>query len=118
MAKDKVKQILKLLKYPYAWQTRPKLNDKNKIVISFHFFNQSNSIYGDGKGLRQGGVLQIDVFALVDYSKAVNEIREVFIKNKFRFAQMYDDIESVGNEQIYHKVLTFNYDESEVLNEL
>jgi hypothetical protein len=112
--KNKVYEILKPLKYPVSWQIRPKLDNKNTIVISFHFFNEGNSLFGDGKSIKQGGAVQVDVFSLVDYTNAVNQIRQEMTKNKFRYYESYDDIEDVGNQQIYHKVILFNYDESEV----
>lgn len=112
--KNKVYEILKSLKYPVSWQVRPKLDNKNTIVISFHFFNEGNSLFGNGKGIRQGGAVQVDVFSLVDYINVVNRVKQEMIKNKFRYYESYDDIEDVGNQQIYHKVILFNYDESEV----
>lgn len=115
MIKDKVYELLKTLKYPVKWQVRPKLDKANTTVISFHFFNQTNSLYGNGEGLKQGGALQIDVFSLVDYTKTVDKIKKLFVDNKFRFAEMYDDIEEIGNNQAFHKVIIFNYEESEVL---
>lgn len=115
MIKDKVYELLKTLKYPVKWQVRPKLDKANTAVISFHFFNQVDSLYGNGKGLEQGGALQIDVFSFTDYTKAVEEIKKLFVNNKFRFAEMYDDIEEIGNNQVFHKIIIFNYTESEVL---
>lgn len=110
-----VEKVLKKLPYKFKWQTRPRI--ENNPVISFHFFNEENELFGDGDGLEMGGELQVDVFSKNDYSKAVKEIRAALEKAKFRFSEQWDDIEEINStEKIYHKIILFNFIESEVMN--
>lgn len=110
-----VYNALKPLNIPVAFLKRPQFGT-NKMAISYHFFNESNANYGDGKANKQGGALQVDVFSKTDYISTVNEIKTLLGSANFMFSSGYDDIEKLSDsEQIYHKVLIFNYVESEVI---
>lgn len=106
--------ILKPLNIPIKFILRPKIDSTNKIGISYHFFNEGNSIHGDGQGKEFGGSVQIDVFSLDDYTNIVNEIKDLMKANKFRLADSRDSDDTFNNVQYYHKILIFNYLESEV----
>lgn len=88
----------------------------SKTVISYHFFNEGFGNYGDGLGISEGGSLQVDIFSKVDYTDIVKQVKKRLINKKFRFAGSYDTDDTVGSTNLYHKVLTFNYSESEVKN--
>lgn len=104
---------LKPLGYPVLWQKRPKI--QNKPVISFHFFSEKEELKGNGRGVSDAGSLQIDIFSKSDYTKAVKDVKIALIEKGFLFVEGSDDIESISDtEEIYHKILIFNYVESEV----
>ncbi len=109
-----VYNILKPLNIPVLFLRRPKIDKTNKIGISFHFFNESYNLYGDGNGNESGGVLQIDVFSLIDYTNVVNQIKQIMKENKFRLADSRDSDDSMNEINYYQKILIFNYIESEV----
>lgn len=112
---DRVYEILRPLKLPIEWQTRPKFNNKS-IVVSYHFFNESNLLYGDGDEIEQGGSLQVDVFSNIDYSTTERDVKQLLKENGFKFYSGEDSIENIDNNTIiYHKTLIFNYIESEVM---
>jgi hypothetical protein len=55
---DLVKETLDPLGVPVQFLERP----KSAPCISFHFFNESGTLYGDGKPVVNGGMLQLDIF--------------------------------------------------------
>lgn len=114
---QKVYDILKQLNVPIRYILRPDISGSNKIGISYHFFNESYNLYGDGKGKEPGGVLQVDIFSTVDYSAIVQQIQELLEENNFRLADKRDSEDSFeeGGLKYYQKILIFNYVESEVL---
>lgn len=111
-----VYNLLKNLDTPVKFLERPGFG-LTKMCISYHFFNQGNTQYGDGKPIKKGGSLQVDVFSKkIDYTSIVGEIEDILSSANFRLFDKKDDIENLSNsEQIYHKILIFNYSESEVL---
>jgi hypothetical protein len=112
---EKVKEVLEPLVLPTAWQLRPAFDGK-KTVISYHFFGESDACFGDGEGNEEIGSLQVDIFSLVDYRSTVKEVKRLLKLAKFKFAYANDDVEKVSDSKvIYHKILIFNYIESEVL---
>lgn len=111
---QKVYNILEPLNVPALFMLRPKIDNANKVGLSYHFFNESNNLYGDGEGLEFGGVLQIDVFSLEDYTNVVNQIKNIMKANNFRLADSRDSDDSFNNTQYYQKILIFNYVEREV----
>lgn len=114
--KNAVEKALDNLPYKIKWQERPRIGSIDP-VISFHFFNQ-NALFGDGTRILDQGSLQVDVFSKADYSQAVEDIRKELEKAKFRFSEMWDDVEEINaTEKIYHKIMIFNYLEREVKNE-
>ena len=111
---QRVYEILNPLNIPIQYVLRPDI-DSSKIGISYHFFNESNELYGDGEGIKEGGVLQVDIFSTIDYSIIVKQVKNLLKANKFRFADGRDNDDSFSNVKYYHKVLIFNYVEEEVL---
>lgn len=114
---QRVYDILEPLNIPVRHALRPDMGS-NKIGISYHFFNEGYVLYGDGRGEEFGGVLQVDVFATVDYTSTVQQIKTLLEENKFRLADMRssdDSFDSASNIKYYHKIMIFNYVEREVL---
>ena len=110
---QKVNNILKPLDLPVEYIIRPNIVD---IGISYHFFNESPNLYGDGEDKLEGGSLQIDVFSTIDFTSVVNQIKALMKAGKFRLADMRDSDDSIGNVQYHHKIMIFNYSVEEVLN--
>ncbi len=111
---NRVNEILSILNIPINWNLRPQMDD-DKTVISYHFFNEKNSIYGDGKGSGNSGMLQIDVFSVTDYSGVAKNIIDLMVNNGFKFVGADDYADGLNaNKQLYHKKIVFNYLESEV----
>lgn len=111
----RVYDILKPLKVPTKWQLRPQF-DKNKMVISYHFFNEINLLNGDGEPAEEGGSLQLDIFSKTDYTSIVKKAKKLLREAGFLFQDANDDTEELdSNTVIYHKILIFNYIESEVM---
>ena len=110
-----VYNLLKPLNLPVKFLQRPDFGG-NSIAISYHFFNETDMQYGDGEPNKNGGSLQVDVFSQGgDYTQTVNDIKTILTTKGFLFSYSNDDIENLGNsEQIYHKIIRFNYIESEV----
>jgi len=115
---QKVYDILKQLNVPIKYILRPDISGSNKIGISYHFFNESYNLYGDGEGEEFGGVLQVDIFSTVDYTDIVQQVRTLLEQHNFRLADMRDSEDSFeeGGLKYYQKILIFNYVESEVLS--
>lgn len=113
-----VYNILKPLNLPIEWQLRPSF-DANQIVLSYHFFDESDFEYGDGDSTEDIGSLQIDIFSEVDYSKTIKKTKKVLKEAGFLYSHANPDTleELDQNTVLYHKVLIFNYIESEVLKE-
>ena len=110
-----VYNILEQLNLPIKWQLRPPF-DKSQIVISYHFFNEGDMLFGDGSSAEEGGTLQVDIFSKTDYTGAVKEVKKLLKGAGFLFASSNDDMEELDNNtMIYHKILIFNYIESEVI---
>lgn len=110
-----VYNILKPLNLPIEFLKRPQF-DTSKTVISYHFFNESDDNFGDGKANEEVGALQVDIFSKTDYTSTVKEVKSLLSSANFMYSNGYDNIENLSSsEQIYHKVLIFNYVESEVI---
>lgn len=109
-----VYNILKPLDIPVKYILRPDISGSSKIGISYHFFNESPNLYGDGESKEEGGTLQIDIFSTVDFTSTVNQVKVLMKANKFRLADGRDSDDSFSNVQYYHKILIFNYSEKEV----
>lgn len=111
---QKVYDILKPLNIPIKYILRPDISGTSKIGISYHFFNESPNLYGDGEGVEEGGTLQIDIFSTIDFTSVVNQVKALMKDNKFRLADSRDSDDSMSSVQYYHKILIFNYAEKEV----
>ena len=114
---NKVWEVLQPLNIPVSFEIRPEISPQKRVGISYHFFNEGYNQYGDGKGREFGGSLQVDVFAYInfDYSNIVRQVRGLLESAKFRFAGQSDNGEIASDVQYFHKILTFNYVEREVL---
>lgn len=112
---NKVYDILKPLEIPVLYVLRPDI-ENNRIGISYHFFNEGYNLFGDGKGKRMSGSLQVDIFSTIDYTGVVKRVKELLELNSFKLSDMRDSDDSFNNIQYYHKILIFNYVESEVLH--
>lgn len=113
-----VYNVLKPLNLPVKWQLRPSF-DKSKTVISYHFFNEGDLLHGDGEGIEEGGALQIDIFSKTNYTSTVKEVKSLLKRAGFLFEEAKDNTEKLDeNTIIYHKILIFNYIESEVLKDV
>lgn len=112
---QRVNDILKPLNIPIQYILRPDISG-SKIGISYHFFNESPTLYGEGMAIKTGGVLQVDVFSTIDFTSVVNQVKELMKANKFRLADSKDSDDSMSNIKYYHKILIFNYSEEEVMN--
>lgn len=104
---------LKELNIPTAYSIRPALNDK---AISFHFFGDRYTLYGDGKGKHFGGNLQVDLFSKTPDRMVSREIIEKLESINYRFEYKNDMWDTTTGIRLYHYVLIFSYIESEVLN--
>lgn len=111
-----VYNALKTLNLPTTFLKRPQFG-VSQMVISYHFFNQGNDSFGDGKANEQTGSLQVDLFSKkADYESTVSEVKSLLDGANFMFSDGSDNIDKLSEtEQLYHKVLIFNYVESEVI---
>ncbi|HHX11715.1 MAG TPA: hypothetical protein GX731_02755 [Clostridiales bacterium] len=111
-----VYSLLKPLDMPIKFLERPDFG-QNKMCVSYHFFNQGDMEFGDGNPTKKGGSLQVDVYSKkVDYTSIVSDIKNILSNANFMLFDKRDDLENLSNsEQIYHKILIFNYVESEVI---
>ena len=110
----KVKDILETLNLPVGYIIRPKMDSQN-TVLSYHFYNYSYAYYGDGKGKDFSESLQVDIFYRRDIGNLEKQIIDLFESHGFRFGDSDEYIEDLSGIRLYHKVLSFNYLESEVL---
>ncbi|WP_461614371.1 hypothetical protein [Clostridium sp. Marseille-QA1073] len=110
-----VYEILKPLGIPIEWQTRPKIGDCGHAV-SFHFFGEGGLLYGDGEEEYEGGTCQIDIFSTTDYTQLAKQIKKLMKERGFvSSGTQPDTIEDLGAMKLYHKILLFDYIESEVM---
>ena len=111
---DKVYMILRKFNLPTAYIVRPNFGS-NTAVLSYHFFNNRYSLYGDGEGKDFIGSLQIDIFYKRDLKDLPREIIKELEKINFRFSYEDEFEDTLSGTRLYHKVLVFNYLESEVI---
>lgn len=110
-----VYEILKPLGIPIKWQLRPDIGD-HKFVVSFHFFGEGGLLYGDGDEEFEGGTCQIDIFSTTDYTQLTKQIKSLMKEHGFVPSGVQPDtIEDLGAMKLYHKILLFDYIESEVI---
>lgn len=100
---------------PIKWMKTPEIKNKT-TVISYHFFNAAYGLYGNGKGTQKGGTLQVDIYSKEDYTNVTNSVITALEGVGFRATDERDSLEELdSNTPLYHKILIFNYLESEVL---
>lgn len=111
---DLIWDTLKSLNIPMAYIIRPDI--KSGIGLSYHFFGEGYTIYGDGKGNNLGGSIQIDIFYRIDLGNTVKEIIKLLELKNFKLAPVgiRDSDDTIGSVNYYHKILIFNYVEEEV----
>lgn len=108
----KVYDLLENVGVPIEFNVRPDMTDDNKIVISYHLFNERGYQFGDGKITKYGGNLQVDLFAKhrVDYRNAKKLISKILTKAGFNLMYINTTSEYVeGIGYIDHTVFTFSY---------
>lgn len=111
---DKVYAVLRKFNLPTAYIVRPNFGS-NKVVLSYHFFNNRYSYYGDGEGQDFMGSLQVDIFYKRDLKDLPRQIITELEKINFRFSYEDEYEDTLSGTRLYHKVLVFNYVESEVI---
>ena len=111
---DKVYTALRTFKLPVAYIVRPAFGS-NKAVISYHFFNSTHAYYGDGEGQDFMGSLQVDIFYKRELKDLPRQIITELEKINFRFSYEDEYEDTLSGTRLYHKVLVFNYLESEVI---
>ena len=112
---NKVFNILETLELPLRWNDTPPFDDRG-IVIDYHFFGEGDCLFGDGIALDESGKLQVDVYSKVNYSVTVNQVKTLLRDAGFIFEDGSDNTEDLdAYTKLYHKVLIFNYSESEVM---
>lgn len=111
--KDKIEKILDGFNIPYKYLLRPSIGIK-KTVLSYHFFNESNVLKGDGKGRIYGGNVQLDIFSKENNRQLIRDITREFEKQRILLVRVEEDQESFKNQILYHKIIIFEYfEESE-----
>ena len=98
---------------PVLWNVRPDLGSV-KTAISYYFFNESDTLHGDGNGSDPGGSVQVSVFSTGDYTSVVNQVKTLMKQAGFRLADSWDSEDSLP-QKYYQKIIIFNYLESEVI---
>ena len=105
---QEVYSILTPLNLPILWQRRP---DKFP-GITYHFFNETGELYGDGDYFTESVACQIDIWSKNDYTEIKKQVKSAMKEAGFLFSNATDTYEK--DVDIYHCVLTFNlYYESE-----
>ena len=112
--KQTVSKVLSGLGVPLLWNSRPEISKTNHTAICYQFYSETDKLFGDGKGHEEGGTVLVDVFSLKDYSAVVASVKSLMKAAGFRLADSRDDDDTLGNIKCYHKILIFNYIESEV----
>lgn len=111
---DIIYTALQPFNIPVKYVTRPALNAEG-IAVSFHFYSERYSYYGDGEGVDFLRALQVDIFYKKDLNGLDRRIIEALKTKKIRFENAFDSDDSIDGVRLYHKVLTFNFLESEVM---
>lgn len=111
---DIIYTALQPLNIPVKHVTRPALNAEG-IAVSFHFYIERYAYYGDGEGVDFLRALQVDIFYKKDLNGLDRRIIEALKTKKIRFENADDSDDSIYGVRLYHKVLTFNFLESEVM---
>ncbi|WP_315122338.1 hypothetical protein [uncultured Clostridium sp.] len=105
-----VYNTLSPLNVPILWQLRP----TTLPGITYHFFDESGELFGEGQETLSMTSCQIDIWSKDNYTDLKKNVRKIMKSNGFLFANGFDSFEADVN--IYHKTLVFNYYyESEVM---
>ena len=97
-----VHDTLKPVEHPATHLVRP----KKFPGISYHFFNQGPSLYGDGKPRRMESNCQVDIWTTDgNYQSIATKVIKLMSDAKFRYLREEEDIEI--NTGLYQKPLIF-----------
>lgn len=97
-------ETLKPLNVPVSFQ---KYSGKAKEYITFHEYFGTGESYEDDLETLTGHYIQVDVWSKNDYTKLVNDVRQMLILNGFKRLNEIDLYEE--DTGIYHKGLKFLY---------
>ncbi|SHF13500.1 hypothetical protein SAMN02745784_02921 [Tissierella praeacuta DSM 18095] len=98
-----VDKTLSPLKIPVLWQIRP-----GKFPgISYHFFNESGILFGDGEVERMTVSCQVDIWSKDGHENIKKEVKKLMKKSRFLEPYSYDGYEK--EVKLYHTVMVFNY---------
>ena len=97
-------ETLKPLNVPVSFQ---KYSGKAKEYITFHEYFGAGESYEDDFEILTGHYIQVDVWSKSDYTKLVNDVRQMLILNGFKRLNEIDLYEE--DTDIYHKGLKFLY---------
>lgn len=109
---EKIAELLNQLDIKAKYIIRPAI--QNGLAVSYHFYNDRYAYYGDGDGVDFIQALQVDIFYQRNLNGLDRQIINLFKKYNIRFENSFDSFETLNNVRLYHKVLTFNFLESEV----
>lgn len=107
----KVYNLLKQINVPLDYNFRPDFDNKN-IILSYHFFNETGILYGDGDIVEFGGSIQIDLFVKhrTNFTSVKAQILDIMLNDNFRLANISIEAEDVdGLGKIDHLIFIFNY---------
>ena len=78
--------------------------------VTFFFYNEQGALYGDDEEIETTFGLQVDVWSKNDYTNLVKSIKLILVEADFERNFAADLFEE--DTKIYHKVLRFNYETS------
>ena len=110
---EKIAELLNQLDIKAKYIIRPAI--PTGLAISYHFYTDRYAYYGDGDGVDFIQALQVDIFYQRNLNGLDRQIINLFKKYNIRFENSFDSFETLNNVRLYHKVLTFNFLESEVM---
>ena len=108
-----VAEALSPLKVPIKYIVRPDMSREN-IGISYHFYSETPSLYGDGEIQQVEGMLQVDIFYKAALGDLPRRIITLLKAQGFRWYDSSEDKETLAGVRLYHKILQFSYLQSEV----
>lgn len=105
---DLVYNTLSPLKIPVMWEIRP----EKPPGISYHFFNESGILFGDGETKRSIVSCQIDIwFRRKEDVNLKNKVKKTMKNAGFLEPNSYTVYDDKVN--LYHTVMVFNYNYEE-----
>lgn len=111
---EKVAEALSELNVPVKYIIRPAMENE-QVGISFHFFSEHPSLYGDGNFREVEGMLQLDIFHKSNIGALPKEAIRLLKNIGYRWYDSTEDKETLAGVRLYHKIMQFSYLESEVV---